>query len=310
MSQPLRIILAGSLDEATEARLDAAADVVRVSARELEPLLAAVPEADGIVCRTHTPINAQVLAAGKKLRVVGVAGVGLDMVDLAAAEQHGVKILNRAGAATQAVAEITTLMMLLLERPVQHMHAAYCQGKFKEVRRWPHGCELNKKTIGIIGMGRIGSRVASILAGGFGCPILYNDIIDVGPFDFACQKATKEEIWATADVISLHVPLTPETQNLVNAEVLAKIKPGAHLINACRGAVVATAALVEALQSGHLGGVGLDVTEPEPLPAGHPLYTHERCVLTPHIASRTEEGIRNMYAVADDVLAYLAENRA
>lgn len=305
MSKNLKIILAGTLDESTEARLEAAAEIVRVSARELGPLLAAVPEADAIVCRTHTPINAQVLAVGKRLKVVGVAGVGLDQVDLEAAKAHGVTILNRAGAATQAVAEITLLLMLMLERPVDRMHQAYRGGKFKEVRRWPHGCELNKKTIGIVGMGRIGSRVSGMLARGFGCRVLYNDIINVGTFDFDCQSVPKDELWATADVIALHVPLTPETRNLVDADILAKFKPGAHLINTCRGAVVETDALVAALYSDHLGGVGLDVTEPEPLPPDHPLFAHERCILTPHIASRTSEGITNMYAVADDVLAYL-----
>jgi D-3-phosphoglycerate dehydrogenase len=305
MSTRPTIVLAGSLDKTTEARLDAAATVQRVPARDLAPLLEAVREADAIICRTHTPITAEVLSAGQRLRVVGVAGVGLDRVDLAAAEARGIAVLNRPGAATQAVAELTVLLMLLLERPVQHLSPAYEQGKFEALRMQPHGRELHEKTIGIVGMGRIGSRVAGILARGFGCRVLYNDIVAVGPFDFDCESVSKDELWTTADVISLHVPLTDQTRSVINAQTLAAMQADCHLINTCRGAVVDTDALAQALQAGRIGGAGLDVSDPEPLPTDHPLFQHERCILTPHIASRTCQGIGNMYAVADDVLAFL-----
>lgn len=304
MSDRPRIILAGKLDAATESRLESAADVVRVQASDEDDLLKLVSEADAIVGRTHTPLTARVFEAGKKLRVVGIAGVGLDQVDVLAAQEHGVKVLNRAGAATQAVAELTVLMMLTLERRIDRYGSSYDQGNY-QIRNQIRDHEFSTKTIGIIGMGRIGRRVAEIVQRGFGCRVLYNDVVDVGPFDFDCQAVSKDELFTSVDVISLHVPLSVDTRGLVDAEQLSQIPSAAHLINTCRGAVVDTEALVEALRSNQLAAAALDVTDPEPLPVGHALFALDNCVLTPHIASRTSVGMANMFAVADDVLAYL-----
>ena len=139
-----------------------------------------------------------------------------------------------------------------------------------------------------------------------GARVLYNDIIEVGPFDFAAQAVDKATIWAKSDVVTLHVPLTELTRRMINAGVLARCQPTALLINAARGAVVDTDALTVALQTGRLAGAALDVTDPEPLPPAHPLFACERCILTPHIAARTFGGLRRMNAVVDDVVAFLA----
>jgi len=164
---------------------------------------------------------------------------------------------------------------------------------------------LRELTVGIVGMGRIGSQVGRRCAAGFGMRVLYADIAAVGPFDFAAEAVPPERLWAECDVVTLHVPLTPATRGMVDTAVLAKTKPGALLVNTARGAVVDTAALTKALQTGQLGGAALDVTYPEPLPPEHPLFKCERCYVTPHIAARTYGGLRRMCAVVDQVLEIL-----
>ncbi len=305
MSDRWRILVAGGLDPETEARLDAVATVVRTSGVNADELKRLIADCDALIARTHIAITREILAAGRKLRVVGVAGVGVDKVDVDAARAFGVEVLNTPGAATDAVADLTLAMMLQLLRPIPQLCDQYRGGHFQAARLEPHGHELRELTVGIVGMGRIGSAVGRRCAAGFGARVLYNDIADVGPFPFAADPASKDEIWGESDVISLHVPLTDETRGLVNRDVLALMKPTALLINTARGPVVDTGALTEALAQRRIGGAGLDVVDPEPLPVEHVLFKCNNCVLTPHIAARTFGGIRRMYAVAEAVVDYL-----
>jgi D-3-phosphoglycerate dehydrogenase len=305
MSRP-RVLLAEGLDEDAERRLAAGADIVRPSAADEESLCEAIADCDAFVARTHTPVTRKLLTAGKRLRVVGVAGVGLDRVDVPAAEELGITVLHTPAAASDAVAELAVGFMLQLQRPVPRMAEAYRRGQFRELRDTTHGRELRELTIGIIGMGRIGSRVGRICSAGIGARVLYNDIIEVGPFAFDAKPADKPTIWAQSDIITLHVPASDLTRGMVNTSVLARMRPTAHLVNTSRGVVVDTHALTTALQSGQIAGAALDVVDPEPLPPEHPLFTLENCILTPHIAARTHGGLRRMYAVVDGVLAFLA----
>jgi phosphoglycerate dehydrogenase-like enzyme len=299
-----RILLADALDSDAERRLAAGATVVRAPAADEATLCRLIGDCDALVARTHTRVTRAVLAVGRRLRVVGVAGVGVDRVDLAAAEELGITVLNTPAAATDAVADFTLELMLLLLRPIPRLADEYRRGRFAAARQTPHGRELRELTVGVVGMGRIGSAVGRRCAAA-GARVLYNDIVAVGPFDFAATPADKPAIWTESDVVTLHVPLTDLTRRLVNADVLARLRPGALLINTARGAVVDTEALTAALQAGRLGGAGLDVTDPEPLPPGHPLLVCERCTVTPHVASRTFAGLRRMCAVVDEVLAIL-----
>lgn len=300
-----RILLAGDLDGPSEARLAAAATVVRVPASDEQALIAALPGCDALVAHTHTPVTRRVLVAGDKLRVVGVAGVGLDCVDLPAAADLGVEVLSTPEAACDAVADLTLAFMLQLLRPIPRLAEEYRRGRFRAAREEPHGVELGELTVGVVGMGRIGSRVGRRCAAGFGARVLYNDIVDVGPFEFSAEAVDKDTLWREADILTLHVPLTAQTRRLVEGAVLARCRKTALLINTARGAVVDTGALTEALLAGRLGGVALDVVEPEPLPVGHALFECERCILTPHIAARTRGGLRRMYGVVDAVLEAL-----
>ncbi len=305
-----RLLLTEPLDVDTERRLEAGATVVRPPDLAEATLCQLVVDCDAIVVRSRTRLTRAVLAAGQRLRVVGVAGVGVDRVDTKAADELNIRVLNRPGAATEAVADLTIALMLNLLRPIRQLEDAARAGQFSAARHAPHGCELNTLTIGIVGMGRIGSRVGRILSAGFGCRVLYNDIAPVGPFDFPAEAVDKLTLWSTADIVTLHVPLTEQTRGLVDTEVLRHFRPGARLINTSRGAVVDGLALAAALEGGRLAGAALDVTDPEPLSGDHPLLKCQGCIITPHIAARTYAGLRRMAAVADDVLAWLRDESA
>jgi D-3-phosphoglycerate dehydrogenase len=303
-----KILLGESLDADAERRLAAGAQVIRAPRGDEPTLKALIEDCDALIVRTNQRVPRRLLEAGRRLKVVGVAGVGLDNVDLAAAAELGIAVLNTPAAATDAVADLAVALMLQLLRPIPRLTEQYRRGDFQAARAQPHGREMGELTVGIVGMGRIGSRVGRTCAAGFGARVLYNDIVDVGPFDFAAERVEKDTVWAGSDVVTLHVPLTDATRTLVNDDVLARLRPTALLINTARGGVVDTAALTTALQEGRLAGVGLDVVEPEPLPPGHPLFACERCILTPHIAARTHRGMQRMCAVVDQVLEFLARS--
>ncbi len=301
-----KVLLGEDLDAEAEQRLAAGAQVVRAPRGDEETLRSLVGDCDALVVRTHNRVTRRLLDSGRRLRVVGIAGVGVDNVDVAAAAELGVAVLNTPAAATDAVADLAVALMLQLLRPIPRLAEQYRRGEFQAARAQPHGRELGELTVGIVGMGRIGSRVGRTCAAGFGARVLYNDIVAVGPFDFAAEAVDKDTLWAASDIVTLHVPLTDETRSLVNGDVLARLRPTALLINTARGGVVDTAALTASLQGGQLTGAALDVVAPEPLLPGHPLFACERCILTPHIAARTKRGMQRMCAVVDQVLEFLA----
>ena len=303
-----RILLVESLDEDADRRLAVGAEVVRPSTTDEESLCQAIADCDGLVARTHTRVTGKLLTAGRRLRVVGVAGVGLDNVDVVAAEELGIAVLHTPAASSDAVAEFTVALVLQLLRPVARLALAYRQGQFRTVRDGGHGVEMRDLTIGIVGMGRIGSRVGRICSAGFGAKVLYNDIVDVGPFAFEATSVDKLTLWAESDIVTLHVPATELTAGLIDTDVLARMRRSACLINTARGVVGDTAALTAALKSGQIAAAALDVIEPEPLPPVHPLFSLDNCILTPHVAARTHGGLRRMHDVVADVLAFLEQS--
>lgn len=302
-----KILLAAHLDPRVEARLEAAAEIVRPAALDEAALCAAIPDCAALIVRTNIAVTRALLEAGRRLKVVGVAGVGLDRVDVAAADELAITVLNTPGAASDAVAELTIAFMLQLLRPVPELNAAYRDGRFHAARKASQGVELRTLTVGIIGMGRIGARVGRICAAGFGARVIYHDIAEVGPFAFPAERVDLQTLSQQSNIVTLHVPLTPHTRGMIDAQALAALRRGARLINTARGSVVQSAALQQALRDGHLAGAALDVTDPEPLPPSHPLWKLPTCIITPHIAARTHGGMARMEAVADDVLAHLRE---
>jgi phosphoglycerate dehydrogenase-like enzyme len=235
------------------------------------------------------------------LRVVARCGVGLDNVDVQAAAERGIVVVYAPGSTTTAVAEHTLLLMLALARRLLPTANAVCSQQWA-VRNGYQGMELAGKTLGIIGMGMIGQRVAQ-LASALGMAVIYwNRSASPGPG----QAVSLDELLRQADVLSVHVALSPETRHLIGARQLAQMKPGALLINTARGAIVDQAAVAQALATGHLGGFAADVLDVEPPAADEPLLSQANALLTPHIAALTTDTYRLMcvYTVTN-VLAIL-----
>lgn len=310
MTRRPRVVVAAKLLPDALAKLAARCDVIDAIEADPSVLADAVASADGLVVNSQVRVDARLLeASAGSLRVVAVTGVGLDKVDVEAAGRQGVTVLNRPGAATQAVAELATSFMLQLLRPTQRMAAQYRSGAFKAARANTHGVELRTCTIGIIGMGRIGSAVGRICTQGFGCRVIYHDIRPIEDLDFAAEFVARDALLESADIVTLHVPLDDTTRGMLDETALARMQPTAYLINTARGPVVDAEALLAALNAERLAGAALDVTDPEPLPPTHPLLDHPRCIVTPHIAARTHGGLARMHDVVSELLDFFAPRK-
>ena len=274
--------------------------------RGLSPdeLIAAIPGYDALVVRSETKVTEPVISAGCDLKVVARAGIGVDNIDLDAATRAGVAVVNAPIGNTVAAAEHTVALMLALARNVPQAYASMKEGQWQ--RSAFMGIEVRNKTLGIVGLGRVGSEVAR-RAASFGMNLIAYDPF-VAP-DFAARMGVAvmslDEVLARADFITLHTPLTAGTANLISAPQLAKMKPGARLINVARGELVDDDALLEALESEHLAGAALDVFTNEP-PGDLPLLKHPRLVATPHLGASTQEAQREVaIEAAEQVLAVL-----
>ena len=239
-----------------------------------------VADFDAIVAGTE-PITDYVMSRATNLKHISRVGIGLDSVDLLAAEKRGIKVSYTPDAPAPAVAELTLGLMLALLRSVHIANAQMHQGKWQR----QFGRRIAEITVGIIGVGRIGARVLRRMRG-FGTPrIMVNDILPNLELnrEFKLQWAAKSDIYREADLISIHVPLTAQTKNMIGREQLLQMKPDALLINTSRGGIINEADLVHVLKEGHLGGAAIDVFEKEPY-SGE-LAAIERCILTAHMGS-------------------------
>jgi D-3-phosphoglycerate dehydrogenase len=306
-----RILVSDPLSEDGLARLAAAVDVV-VAAPRIEgsmnraALLAALPDCDALIVRSGTRVDAEALEAGRRLRVVGRAGVGLDNIDVEAATRRGVLVMNTPGANATATAEHTWALLLALCRRVPAADASV------RARAWDRarftGVQLHGRTIGIIGLGRVG-RIVARQARGFGMEVLACDpyLSADAAAELQVELVDLDRLFAEADVITLHTSLTDETRALVDAARLASMKPGGLLVNCARGGLVDEAAVAAALDEGRLAGAAFDVFAVEP-PAGSPLLGREDVVLTPHLGASTIEAQRDVSVqIVDQVLAALRD---
>jgi D-3-phosphoglycerate dehydrogenase len=262
--------------------------------------------ADGMVVRTYTKVNEAMLASAGRLRVVGRGGVGLENIDVAACRRRGVEVVYTPDANTLAVGDFVFGYMLQLLRPwAPFRERAYPPEEFKRIRNTLRGRQLNELTLGILGMGRVGKRVGHIAANGLGMRVIYNDLIDPGPLDFAATALEKPALYRQADVLSLHVDMREGNDLLVGREQIAMMKPDAILINTSRGEVLDAAALADAIRAKKLAGAAIDVFWPEPPAPDFPLLGLENVILTPHMAARTFTAIENMSWVVRDVINVL-----
>jgi len=269
-----------------------------------EDLLKEAAEYDAIIVRGRTKVTAAVIEAATRLRVAGRAGVGVDNIDLNSAKAHGVTVVNSPIATTLAVAELTFGLMLSLIREIPRADAALKAGNW--LKKELEGIELAGKTLGVIGFGRIGCNVAKF-AKAFDMrvvafdPLLDNDEITRR----GANPATYDELLQQADIITLHIPLTADSRNLINAEAIAKMKDGVRIVCAARGGVIDEEALLQGLESNKIAGVALDVFTAEP-PGMTALVEHPRVIGTPHIGAQTAEAQeRAAVDIATEVLAAL-----
>ncbi|HTV62547.1 MAG TPA: phosphoglycerate dehydrogenase [Verrucomicrobiae bacterium] len=269
-------------------------------------LLPVVSDAVALVVRSETKVTRKVIEAAPKLRVVGRAGVGVDNVDIEAATQHGTVVMNTPGGNTVTTAELSFAMLLSLARKVPQAHATMVAGKWD--RKLFQGVELAGKSLGVLGMGRIGTEVAK-RAIAFGMrvvaydPYLTEDRARAIGANFADSV---DQVYFSADFVTVHMPVTPETKGMLNAAAFAKMKPGVRIVNCARGEIIVENDLIAALESGKVAGAALDVFSVEPLPADHPYRKQPNLILTPHLGASTGEAQEKCgVEVAEVLAAYL-----
>jgi len=303
-----RILLLESIHEAAVASLAEAGyrNVERLTHSLAGPdLLDAIGDVDYIGIRSRTQIDAEVLGAAKNLKAIGCFCIGTNQVDLDTARRLGIPVFNAPFSNTRSVAELAIADIILLMRRIPEKSARAHRGEWAKTARHAH--EVRGKRLGIVGYGRIGSQLG-ILAEGLGMRVLYYDIEDKLPLGNAAPTSSLEDLLQEVDVVSLHVPETPRTRNMLDADAIRAMRPDSLLINASRGTVVDIEALAEALDSGHIGGAAIDVFPFEPRSNKEtfesPLRRFDNVILTPHIGGATEEA---QYNIAREVVAKLVK---
>jgi D-3-phosphoglycerate dehydrogenase len=298
----MKILIADSLSPAAVQRLQAGGaqtdDRSGIDAAELAKI---IPDYNALIVRSRTKVTADLLKAGKNLKVVGRAGVGVDNIDVAAAKQQGVAVVNTPVSTSVAVAEHTFALMLALLRQIPRADASMKAGQW--AKKELEGSELAGKTLGILGVGNIGAQVAR-RAAAFDMQVLgYDPFLDEKTIQTrGAIAAALDGLYEKSDIITLHLPLLPETRGMLGAAAFAKMKRGVFIICAARGGVIDEDALLSALNSGQVAGAALDVFAKEP-PGASPLITHAHVVATPHIAAQTAEAQeRAAIDVADEIL--------
>ncbi len=278
------------------------ADLIEGRAAAVGPDDADLAGADAAVVGSVWRWDGPRISSAPRLRVISRIGVGFDNVDVTAATRAGVKVCYAPQAPTVSTAEHTVALLLAITKELPAAQARAVAGLPAPL---PTSLELDGRTLGLIGFGRIGRRVAAA-ARGLGMTVVASDPLVDSSGDGLTELVALDQLLARADVVSLHAPALPDTFHLVSTAVLARMKAGSYLVNCARGSLVDQEALLDALDAGHLAGAGLDVTDPEPLPVGHPLLQHPRVLVTPHIASSTAAGRRRLYAHAiENALAAL-----
>ena len=299
-----RVFVTRSLPGTALDRLAAAHDIDVWPARLPPPrpdLSGGARDAEGLLSLLTDPIDAELIAACRKLRAISNYAVGVDNVDLAAATARSIPVGNTPGVLTDSTADLALALMLAVARRIVEGDAFVRAGEWVT---WAPGLllghDLHGATVGIVGFGRIGQAVARRVDG-FGCEILHTSRrsgVELG------------ELLERSDFVTLHCPLTPETRGLIGVDALRRMKPSAYLVNTARGPIVDTGALRSGLEQGEIAGAALDVTDPEPLPADHPLLGAPNLVVIPHLGSATHATRERMADMAvDNLLAGLAGER-
>lgn len=302
-----KVLISDSLAEQGVAVLEQAPGIEVVNRPGCSPdeLLELIADVDGLAIRSGTKVTADVLEAAKHLRIVGRAGIGVDNVDIPAATEHGVVVVNTPEGNNITTAEHAIALMVSLARHIPQATASMKAGKWEKKKF--QGMELYNRTLGVLGAGNIGRFVVS-RAKGLGMRVIVHDpyLTQEAAARLEVERVELDEMMSRADVVTVHVPKTKETTGILGADEFAKAKPGLIVINAARGGIVDEKALLAALESGQVGAAGLDVFVEEPPPEGHPLVNHPNVICTPHLGASTEQAQINVaVAVAEQIRDYL-----
>jgi D-3-phosphoglycerate dehydrogenase len=285
-----RILVTDELSAEAVALLEAHDDIEFDVAKGLSPdeLRQRIPGYDALIVRSSARATEDVILAGDRLKVIGRAGVGVDNINIAAASERGIVVMNTPGANTVATAEHTMALLLALCRNIPQAVASLKDGRWE--RKQYKGVEVRDKTIGIVGLGRIGRRVARRCRA-FGMQVICHDpyLSDERAHQMRIDRVSLDELLRRSDFITLHAALTPKTRGMIGKEAIAKMKPGVRIVNAARGDLIDEEALVEALRSGVVAGAALDVLSQEPADPDNPLLHMDNVLVTPHLAASTQE---------------------
>lgn len=299
-----KILITDGLDESGLAILGKSATVDDKSGISADDLLKFIPEYDALIVRGRTKVTASVMDAGSRLKAIGRAGVGVDNIDLDAAKKHNITVVNAPMSTSLAVAELTFGLLLALAREIPRADSGMKQDKW--LKKELSGVELNGKTLGVIGYGRIGVEVGK-RAAAFGMNVIaYDPLISEDDIQKRGAEPTSlQDLYAWSDFISLHLPFTVQTRDMMGPMAFSEMKDGVRIVCAARGGIIDEAALVEALNSGKVAGAALDVFAEEP-PGLTEAVSHPKVIATPHIGAQTAEAqMRASEDIANEVLSAL-----
>src|SRR5579862_2448995 len=302
-----RVLIADKLAPAGMEILQVASDIQIDEAAGLTPaeLAAKIPPYHGLIVRSGSTVTAEVVAAAENLRAIGRAGIGVDNIDVEAATKKGVVVMNTPAGNNVTTAEHAISMMLALARSIPQATASMKSGKWEKGTFT--GSEVFNKTLGIVGIGNIGSLVADRALGLKMKVIAYDPLLsEQAAQRLGVELVNLDELYRRSDFISIHTPLNPQTRGLVGAAAFAKMKKGVRIVNCARGGIVSEDALAAAIHAGTVAGAALDVFEQEPPPADHPLLKLDKVICTPHLGAATDEAQINVaIAIAQQIVNFL-----
>ncbi len=301
--RPFKILLYEDMDEAGKTLLREKAETLFAKSLEENSLIEEIREVDGLIVRANGKVTRRMMESAPRLRVIGRHGVGVESIDMEAATEKGIWVVNTPDANDISVAEHFFGLALMLSKKLKNADIALRKGRW-EARYKYIGNELHWKTLGILGFGRIGKAVGRIGYHGFEMKILYYDALRYEEMEkeIGAKKVGLEELLARSDYVSLNLPMVATTKGLLKEREFGLMKPGAYIINLARGPIWDENALYKALKEGKIAGAGSDVFEVEPTTNDHPLFRMENFVGTPHMAAHTQEALKRMSLVVEDVI--------
>jgi D-3-phosphoglycerate dehydrogenase len=305
--KPFKVMLYEEMHEGGKALLREKAEVFFASSFEEASLIKEAKEMDGLIIRANGKVSRKLMESAPKLKVIGRHGVGVETIDLEAATEKGIWVVNTPDANDISVAEHFFGLALMLSKMLRKGERALREEGRWEARYQYIGNELHGKTLGILGFGRIGRAIGRIGYNGFGMKVLYYDVIRYEDMEkeIHSTKVSPEEVLSQSDFVSINLPMIPQTKGFIGQRELKLMKPTAYILNLARGPIWDEKALYSALKEGKIAGAGSDVFEVEPALPHHPLLDLENFIATPHMAAHTDEALKRMSLVAEDVIRVL-----